>query len=114
MVAMRWTGWWDDIPSHFAAMRFEDEAREALRLAGGLDAVERRALELLPTDTKLAARLADWAYYGAPDDPRAMQLAIKVYLARISEPGMPLQESQVYFSHAALVRARLEALQPHK
>lgn len=114
MVAMRWTGWWDDIPSHFAAMRFEDEAREALRLAGGLDAVERRALELLPTDTKLAARLADWAYYGAPDDPRAMKLAIKVYLARISEPGMPLQESQVYFSHAALVRARLEALQPPK
>lgn len=108
MVAMRWTGWWDDIPSHFAAMRFEDEAREALRLAGGVEAVERRALELLRTDSKLAARLADWAYYGAPNDPRALQLTIKVYLARIAESDMPLQEAQVYFSHAALARAQLE------
>lgn len=110
MVAMRWTGWWDDIPSHFAAMRFEDEAAEALRLAGGLDAVHKRARELLAASPRLAARLADWAYYGAPDDPRAMQLTIDVYLARISEEGMPLQESQVYLVHAARARARLEVL----
>lgn len=110
MIAMRWTGWWDDIPSHFAAMRFEDEAREALRLAGGLDAVDRRARELLASDTRLAARLADWAYYGAPGDRKALQLTIDVYQARIAEAGMPLQESQVYFGHAALARAQLEAL----
>ena len=24
MVALRWTGWWNDIPSHFAAMRYEE------------------------------------------------------------------------------------------
>lgn len=110
MVAMRWTGWWDDIPSHFAAMRFEDEAREALRLAGGLDAVDRRARELLASDTRLAARLADWAYFGAPGDARALRLTVDVYLARIAEPGMPLQESQVYFGHAARARAQLEGL----
>ena len=110
MVELRWTGWWDDSPSHFAAMRFDDEALEALRLAGGIDAVDKRARELLPTNPKLAARLADWAYYGAPADPRAMRLAIDVYLARMLEPGMPLQESQVYLVHIAKIRARLEHL----
>lgn len=111
MVAMRWTGWWDDIPSHFAAMRFEDEAREALRLAGGVDAVDSRARELIGHDNMLAARLADWASYGAPDNPKALQLAIDIYLARIAEPGMPLQESQVYFVHASVLRAKLAKLQ---
>lgn len=110
MVELRWTGWWDDVPSHFGAMRFEDEAAEALRMAGGIEAVEKRARDLLPSNTKLAARLADWAYYGAPDDPRAMQLTIDVYLARMSEPGMPLQESQVYLVHISKVRARMERL----
>ncbi len=110
MVALRWTGWWDDVPSHFAAMRFEDEAKEALRLAGGIDAVDKRARELIGTDNKLAARLADWASYGAPDNAKALQLAIDVYLARIAEPGMPLQESQVYFVHASVLRAKLARL----
>lgn len=111
MVALRWTGWWDDIPSHFAAMQFEDEAREVLHLAGGIEAVERRARELLPANPKLAARLADWAYYGAPNDPRALRLTVDVYLARMAEPGMPLQESQVYFVHASKARAQLARLQ---
>lgn len=113
MVALRWTGWWDDIPSHFPAMRFEEEATEALRMAGGLDAVERRARELLAAgNSRLAARLADWACFGAPDDARALKLTVDVYLARLMEPGMPLQESQVYLAHAAKARARLELLTP--
>jgi glyoxylase-like metal-dependent hydrolase (beta-lactamase superfamily II) len=110
MVAMRWTGWWDDIPSHFAALRFDEEAAEALRLAGGLAAVDKRAREILPVNPRLAARLADWAYYGASGDPVALRLTIDVYLARMAEQGMPLQESQVYFVHAARARARLETL----
>lgn len=110
MVARRWTGWWDDIPSHFPAMRFEEEAAEAVRLAGGLDAIDRRARELLASDTQLAARLADWAFFSAPDDPRALRLTVDVYLARMAEPDMPLQESTVYFEHAAEARARLERI----
>lgn len=110
MVAMRWTGWWDDIPSHFAAMRYEEEAQEVLRLAGGIEAVDRRARELLPSNPKLAARLADWAYFGAPNDQRALRLTVDVYLARMAEPGMPLQELQVYFVHASKARAELARL----
>lgn len=111
MVMLRATGWWDDIPSYFAALRFEEEAREALRLAGGIEAVERRARELLPTDPRLAARLADWAYFGAPDDPRALRLTIDVYMARLAEKDMPVQERLIYFDQAARARAKLRALE---
>ena len=111
MVSLRWTGWWDGLPSHFAALRFEEEATEALRLAGGLEAVERRARELLQSDPRLAARLADWTYYGAPGDPRALRLTVDVYLARLSEAGMPLQESTIYLEHAARARARLAMIE---
>lgn len=110
MVAMRWTGWWDDIPSHFAAMRFEEEAREAVRLAGGVTALDKRARELLPSNSKLAARLADWAFFGAPDDPMALKLCVDIYMARLAEPDMPVQEGLVYFDQAAKARAKLEQL----
>lgn len=110
MVSLRWTGWWDDIPGHFAALPFEAEAQEAVRMAGGLETLDRRARELLPHNPKLAARLADWAYFGAPNDPAAMRLTIDVYMARIAEPDMPVQEGLVYFDQAAKARARLEAM----
>lgn len=110
MVAKRWTGWWDGIPSHFPAMAFETEAAEAVRLAGGIDALDKRARDLLGTQPRLAARLADWAFFGLPDDPKAMQLALDVYLLRLMEDGMPLMESTVYFEHAAQARAKLESL----
>lgn len=110
MVAMRWTGWWDDIPSHFAPMRFEEESQEILRLAGGLDAVDARARQLLPTNPNLAARLADWAYYGAPNNRKALQLTIDVYLARMAAPDTPLQETNVYVAQAAKARAKLQNL----
>lgn len=110
MVSMRWTGWWDDIPGHFAAMPFEEEAKEAVRLAGGIEALDKRARQLLQTNSKVAARLADWAFFGAPDDPRAMRLTVDVYMARLAEPDMPVQEGLVYFDQAARARARLETL----
>jgi len=112
MVSLRWTGWWDSIPSHFPAMPFEAEAEEALRLAGGVDAIDKRARELLATDTRLAARLADWAYFGAPNDAKALQLTIDVYMTRLAEKDMPLQEATVYLDHASLARAKLAVLEP--
>jgi glyoxylase-like metal-dependent hydrolase (beta-lactamase superfamily II) len=110
MVAHRWTGWWDDLPSHYASLAFEEEAREAIALAGGVERIDERARALLATNPRLSARLADWAQYGAPDDPRAQRLAADVYLARIMAPDTPIQESVVYLDAAARARARLEVL----
>lgn len=114
MVMKRWTGWWDDVPSHMAALPFDAEAQEAVRLAGGIDALEARARALLPSQPMLAARLADWAYYGAPNDPKALRLVIDVYLARLSEPNMPVQEGLIYFDMASKARARLAQLEKAK
>jgi alkyl sulfatase BDS1-like metallo-beta-lactamase superfamily hydrolase len=111
MVMKRWTGWWDDVPSHLAALPFEAEAQEAVRLAGGVDALDLRARALLPTQPMLAARLADWAYFGAPNNPKALRLAIDVYLARLSEPNMPVQEGLIYFDMASKARAKLAHLE---
>jgi alkyl sulfatase BDS1-like metallo-beta-lactamase superfamily hydrolase len=110
MVAHRWTGWWDDIPSHYNALNFEEEAREAVALAGGIEAIDKRARALLATNPRLATRLADWAFFGAPDSPVAMQLAVDVYLARIAAPDTPIQEATIYLDIAARARARLETL----
>ncbi len=108
MVSMRWTGWWDGVPGHFAALPFEAEAKEAIRLAGGIDALDRRARELLPANPKLAARLADWAFFGEPDNPAALRLTVDIYMARLAEPDMPVQEGLVYFDQAAKARAMLQ------
>jgi alkyl sulfatase BDS1-like metallo-beta-lactamase superfamily hydrolase len=108
MVAHRWTGWWDDIPSHYNALNFEEEAREAVALAGGVVAIDKRARALLENNPRLATRLADWAFFGAPDDPIAMQLAVYVYMARIAAPDTPIQEATIYLDIAARARARLD------
>jgi glyoxylase-like metal-dependent hydrolase (beta-lactamase superfamily II) len=110
MVAHRWTGWWDDIPSHHNALNFEEEAREAVALAGGVDGIDKRVRDLLPINPRLATRLTDWAYFGAPDSPIAMRLAVDVYLARIAAPDTPIQEATIYLDIAARARARLELL----
>jgi glyoxylase-like metal-dependent hydrolase (beta-lactamase superfamily II) len=107
MVSKRWTGWWDDIPSHFPAVTFEAEAKEAIALAGGILPLMERAYELLPANPAMAARLADWARYGEPINPLALQLTVDVYMARIGEADMPLQESLIYFNAAAEARAML-------
>ena len=110
MAAMRYTGWWDDIPSHFAPMVFEEEAAEAVQLAGGVARLDERARALLDTNPVLASRLADWAYYGAPNDPVAKRLFIDVYMQRIAAPDTPLQESLVYLGAASRARSELAAL----
>lgn len=110
MVAHRWTGWWDDIPSHWNALNFEEEAREAVALAGGVEAIEIRARALLPSHPRLATRLTDWAYFGAPDNPIALRLAVDVYLARIAALDTPIQEATIYFEAATNARYRLKIL----
>ena len=114
MVAMRYTGWWDDIPSHFAPLEFDAEAAEVLKLAGGVEHLEKRGRELLKTDPVLASRLADWAYYGAPNNPQAKRFFIDVYMQRVAAEDTPLQEATVYLSAAAQARAELSALHEKK
>jgi glyoxylase-like metal-dependent hydrolase (beta-lactamase superfamily II) len=110
MVAHRWTGWWDDIPSHHNALDFAQEALAVVDLAGGVAAIDKQARAILPTNPRLATRMADWAQFGAPDDPQALWLAVDVYMARIAAADTPLQEATIYLETAARARARLAAM----
>lgn len=107
MVAHRWTGWWDDIPSHHNALDFGTEARAIVELAGGVPAIDRQARAALADNPRLATRLTDWALFGAPEDPVALRLAVDVYMARLAAPDTPLQEATIYLETAARARAKL-------
>ncbi|HVN41660.1 MAG TPA: hypothetical protein VMT50_02675 [Steroidobacteraceae bacterium] len=62
----------------------------------------------MTANSKLAARLADWAYYSAPGDPKSLKLTVDVCPARMAETGMSLQASIIYFDHVAVARPVVE------
>jgi alkyl sulfatase BDS1-like metallo-beta-lactamase superfamily hydrolase len=96
MVMKRHTGWWDDIPSHWSPVPREHEAAAIVELAGGIDAIVNKALELRSSDVKLASHLVDWAWDAGRDDPLVQQAVIDVYLARIQHEDSNVQEILAY------------------
>ena len=106
MVIKLYTGWWDDIPSHWTPATFDAQAREIVRLAGGPSNVVSRARALIPVDIVMASHLTDWAWYAFPDDPEVQQLVIDNYHARITSPDANTQEMLAYLDVMAAARAR--------
>lgn len=104
MVIKRHTGWWDDVPSHWSPAPREVEAKAIVDLAGGVDSVVERALELTSTDVQLASHLIDWAWSAKPGDPSVQQAVIDVYLARINDSNSNVQEILAYLD--MMVEAR--------
>ena len=106
MVLKRWTGWWDDIPSHWSPAPVADQARTIAALAGGVDSLVEVARTLIDHDLTQACHLADWAWYAQHDHPEVPQLVIDVYRARILDPASNTQEMTVYLDHMAAARAQ--------
>jgi glyoxylase-like metal-dependent hydrolase (beta-lactamase superfamily II) len=107
MVIKQYTGWWDDLPSHWSPAPLEAEAGEIVAVAGGVAALDARARALLASgDLRLASHLADWAWYARPDDAIAQQLSIDVYAARAVAPETLVQERLVYLDRMTEARAR--------
>jgi alkyl sulfatase BDS1-like metallo-beta-lactamase superfamily hydrolase len=96
MVMKRHTGWWDDIPSHWSPVPREHEATAIVELAGGIDAIVNKALDLRSSDVKLASHLVDWAWDAGRGDPLVQQAVIDVYLARIQHEDSNVQEILAY------------------
>lgn len=109
MVVKQYTGWWDNIPSHWTPASMTSRAQEIARLAGGIDNLVARTRALIEEDPALACHLADWAYFAAPDDAAVLRAGIEAYAARI-HGGVPLQEILVYLSHMTELQWRLEQL----
>jgi alkyl sulfatase BDS1-like metallo-beta-lactamase superfamily hydrolase len=77
-------GWWDGNPATLKPAREAAVAQEVAALAGGADALARRALELADTDIRLACHLVEWAAAAAPDDPEIHAARARVYDTRRS------------------------------
>jgi alkyl sulfatase BDS1-like metallo-beta-lactamase superfamily hydrolase len=79
-------GWYDGNPAHLKPPREAALAAEVAALAGGPDALARRASELATAgDLRLAAQLVEWAAAVAPDDPGIRAARAGVYAARRAE-----------------------------
>ena len=104
MIIKRYTGWWDDIPSHWSPAPWEAQAAAIVNLAGGVGALDTMARELMDSDIALASHLADWAFFAAPDDPAAQQLVLDVYRQRILRPDCYTQAERLrnidYLTHS--------------
>ena len=109
MVASEYSGWWDDIPSHWRPAPLASEAQEIVKLAGGSKPVIQRALSLASSNPELASHLADWAWYAESDDPYVLQGALKVYSQRVAKP-LPTQEALVYAEHMVRLQLKLNDL----
>jgi alkyl sulfatase BDS1-like metallo-beta-lactamase superfamily hydrolase len=79
-------GWWDGVPSHLKPVREHELGREVARLAGGLDRLVARALELVVAgDLALASHLIDWAVAVEPDHRGAHAARAEIYQARAAD-----------------------------
>jgi len=105
MVIKRWTGWWDDIPSHWAPAPLAEQAATIVDLAGGIDPLVQRARSMLESDLPQACHLADWAWYAQPHHPAVQQLVVDAYRDRSMDPSSNTQDILVYLDHAAAARA---------
>ena len=109
MVLRQYTGWWDDVPSHWTPAPLEKQAEVMIEMAGGLAPFAARARALMTQDLQLASHLADFAYLAYPGDPTAQALAYDVYRARILDPASNTQEIVAYLDVMTDVRVRQQA-----
>ncbi|MCX8072389.1 MAG: MBL fold metallo-hydrolase [Candidatus Binatia bacterium] len=81
-----WGGWWNGNAADLLPARWEEQAREVVRLAGGAEAVVARGRELLAAgETKLAAHLAEWVTRADPSGRAGQELKRDVYAQRLAE-----------------------------
>ncbi len=107
MLIKQYTGWWDDIPSHWTPAPIEAQGNLIIDLAGGnVPELAEYARELAGSDIRLASHLTDWLFYARPFDPVVQQLVFDVYKARILDPGTNTQEALTYLDQMTLARER--------
>ncbi len=107
MVIKQYTGWWDDIPSHWSPARIDAQANSIVELSGGIDKLIAHIKHLIPTDLALASHFVDWAYYAEPDNSEVHELVLDIYKKRILDENSMTQEMLVYLDHMTEIRAKM-------
>jgi len=94
-------GWYDGEPDNLLPAPRAAQAREWVALAGGVEAVMRRATELKDAgDLRLACHLIEYAVLAAPDAQEVHALRTDIYRAR--SKGELSSMSRNILNHAAL------------
>ena len=107
MVMKQYTGWWDDIPSHWTPATMHDQGNMIIELAGGdIPGLVSFAQSLITTNIRLASHLTDWMFYARPDNREVQQLVYDVYKARILMPQTNTMEMLTYLDQMTAARAR--------
>jgi alkyl sulfatase BDS1-like metallo-beta-lactamase superfamily hydrolase len=105
-------GWYDGVPSHLKPAPEAEIGREVATLAGGIDALVRRARALAADGRlELASHLADWAAAAAPDHREAHAASAEIYERRARE-ARALMTRGIFSAAAGDAAARTSALLP--
>ncbi len=104
MVLKQYTGWWDDIPSHWSPATQAQQGALVIELAGGIEAFVAAAYTIMDKNIQLACHMADWAWFSNPTDARVQQLVIDAYKRRAVSDDTYTQEKLAYID--AMARAR--------
>lgn len=76
-------GWWDANPARLKPPPDADLAAEVARMAGGSEALVKRAEELAGSGRlDLACQVVEWAAQASPDDPSVHRARAEIYLHR--------------------------------
>ncbi|MBE0481848.1 MAG: hypothetical protein IBX68_12845 [Dehalococcoidia bacterium] len=99
-VWRRYGGWYDGEPDNLLPAPRNQQAREWVRLAGGVDRVLKRAGELAAAgDYRLACHLVEYAVIAFPDASEAHESRAKIYADRSA--GCPSLMARNLFLHAS-------------
>jgi len=110
MLIKQYTGWWDDIPSHWTPAPMRDQGNMIIELAGGnIPVLTSYARDLIGKDIRLASHLTDWLFYARPNDAEVQQLVYDVYRARIMMPATNTMEMLTYLDQMTAARQRARA-----
>lgn len=108
MVIRQYTGWWDDIPSHWSPASIDKQASSIVALSGGMDQLIKHIKRLIPSDLALASHFVDWAYYAEPENDEVHELVMSIYKKRILEESSKTQEMLVYLDRMTEIRAKMQ------
>jgi len=110
MVLKQYTGWWDDIPSHWTPASPAAQGEALIELAGGVEPLVQQLRARIEggatDDVRLAAHLVDLAFIARPDDADLQQLVLDIYRLRILDPAANTQEILTYVDQMAAARER--------
>jgi alkyl sulfatase BDS1-like metallo-beta-lactamase superfamily hydrolase len=75
-------GWWNGCASELLPAPARARAEEIARMAGGVEALVKRAKDLASTDLPLACHVAEWAWLADPEDENARETMREVFTKR--------------------------------